>query len=317
MPTISVIIPVYNGEKTIRETIESVLNQTFTDFELIIINDGSQDSTLAIVESIIDPRLKVYSYKNAGLPQSRNRGIEKALGEYISFLDADDLWTPDKLESQWQALQDHPQASVAYSWTEWIDESGQPLGQGRYITANGDVYEKLLLNDFIGSGSNPLIQRQALLKVGNFDDTGSIYGVEDWDMWLRLAAHYQFVNVPERQILYRKSNVSMSANVARMEKSSLKVIEKALMNSPKSLQHLKKKCLGDRYKYLTFRSLEHPLERKRSFSAIRFLIKTIIFEPSILLRTKLMLIVLFKIAISILLPAQMCQFLLAKTKVSN
>src|SRR3712207_3352824 len=114
MPLISVIIPVYNGEKTIQETIESVLNQTFPSFELIVINDGSHDSTLDIVSSIKDPRIKVFSYPNAGLSASRNRGISVACGEYVSFIDADDLWTPDKLEAQYKALQANPQAAVAY-----------------------------------------------------------------------------------------------------------------------------------------------------------------------------------------------------------
>ncbi|NES72852.1 MAG: glycosyltransferase family 2 protein, partial [Okeania sp. SIO2D1] len=113
MTLISVIIPVYNGEKTIRDTINSVLKQSFADFELIIINDGSTDSTLEVINSFQDHRLKVFSYPNAGQGASRNRGIELAKGEYISFIDADDMWTSDKLEKQLQALQDNPQAGVA------------------------------------------------------------------------------------------------------------------------------------------------------------------------------------------------------------
>src|SRR3712207_5841233 len=99
MSLISVIVPAYKGEKTIQKTIESVLNQTFTDFELIVINDGSQDATLDVVSSIQDSRLKLFSYPNAGISTTRNRGIYHAVGEYISFIDADDLWTPDKLKT--------------------------------------------------------------------------------------------------------------------------------------------------------------------------------------------------------------------------
>src|SRR4028119_546862 len=117
MPIISVIIPAYNAERTIKETIQSVLNQSFQDLELLIINDGSQDSTLDVVESIQDPRIRVFCYLNAGSSASRNRGIGLAKGEYISFIDADDLWTVDKLESQFKALQENPKAAVAYSWT--------------------------------------------------------------------------------------------------------------------------------------------------------------------------------------------------------
>src|SRR3569832_167033 len=115
MPLVSVIIPVYNGEKTIQYTIESVLKQTCSDFELLVINDGSQDSTLELVSSFQDDRLKVLSYPNAGLAASRNRGIASASGEYLSFIDADDLWTPNKLDSQLKALQENTEAAVAYS----------------------------------------------------------------------------------------------------------------------------------------------------------------------------------------------------------
>ena len=125
------------------------MKQTFQDLELIVINDGSQDATLEVLSSIQDPRLRILSYSNAGLASSRNRGITEATGEYISFLDADDLWTPDKLEAQLQALQEHPEAAVAYSWTDYIDQSSQFLHSGRHITINGNVYQNLLVNNFL------------------------------------------------------------------------------------------------------------------------------------------------------------------------
>jgi glycosyltransferase involved in cell wall biosynthesis len=305
MPQISVIIPVFNGEQTIRETIHSVLTQTFDDFELIIIDDGSQDSTLTIINSIQDARIKVFSYSNAGQPASRNRGIKKAIGNYISFIDADDLWTPDKLEAQLKALQENPQAAVAYSWTEWIDELGQPLGRGSYITENGDVFAKLILNDFIANGSNPLIESSAIASVGEFDE--SLTNAHDWDMWLRLAAQYPFVAVPSPQILYRKSASSMSANVWGMEDSSLRVIEKAFIQVPESLQYLKKKSIGNRYKYLTYKSLEGNLERRKGLVAVRFLGKAILYDVSMLLRFKVMSIVLLKIIVAILFPPKLAQ----------
>lgn len=260
MPLISVVIPVYNGEKTIRETIESVINQTFEDFELIVIDDGSQDSTLEIVKSIPDSRLKVFSFPNAGLAASRNRGIKLACGDYISFIDADDLWIPDKLESQLQALQDNPQAAVAYSWTDCIDEFGDFSRRGNHITIQGNVYAQLLLTDFIENGSNLLIRAQAFQKVGYFDE--SLPAAEDWDMWLRLAANYEFVVVPSVQVLYRLSASSMSANVVRQEAACLRVIERAFAQAPHSLQHLKNRSLANLYKYLTFKVLEGNPERQ-------------------------------------------------------
>jgi glycosyltransferase involved in cell wall biosynthesis len=312
MPLISVVIPVYNNETTIEETIESVLSQSFSDLELIVINDGSQDSTLKIVSSILDPRLKVFSYPNAGLAATRNRGISHASGEYISFIDADDLWTADKLEAQFKALQANPQAAVAYSWTDWIDESGQFLRPGGHISVNGDVFATLLLRDFVESGSNPLIRAEALAEVGGFDE--SLPAVEDWDMWLRLAAGYEFVCVPSPQILYRVSSSSMSSNVWKMEAGSLQVIERAFAVAPESLQHLKREVLGSRYKYLTFKAVEGTPERKKGLAAVRFLWQMVRYDRSMLLRSQILAIVLVKIVIATLLPSQLSQALLKAAK---
>ena len=309
MPKISVVIPVYNGEKTIQETIKSVLSQTFSDFELIVINDGSQDSTVNRVATIQDTRVKVVSYPNAGLSATRNRGISLATGEYISFIDADDLWTPDKLEAQFNALQENPQASVAYSWTDHIDECGQFFRSGPHFTFNGNVYARLLLIDFVGSGSNPLIRTQAFAEVGGFDE--SLPAVEDWDMWLRLAARYQFVAVPSPQIFYRVYVNSMSFNVLGMEESSLRVIDRAVTHAPESVAHLKQFSLGNRYKYLTWKALDGTPERRRALTAVRFLWNTVSNDPS-LLHKRIIWKVLLKIVIALLLPSQPALVLLRK-----
>ncbi len=207
-PLVSVVIPAFNSEKTIYETIESVLNQTWRNLELIVVNDGSQDSTLDIVTGIKDPRLKVFSYTNAGVAVSRNRGISHAEGEFISFIDADDLWTLDKLEAQLKALQANPQAGVAYRWTDHIDKDSQFIRPGAYCTANGNVYAELLRGNFLASGSNVLIRTRILKEIGDFDQ--SITPAEDWDMYLRLATRYNFVAVPAPQILYRLTSTSAS-----------------------------------------------------------------------------------------------------------
>lgn len=311
MPLVSVVIPVFNGEKTIQETIESVLNQTLTDLELLVINDGSQDRTLEIVERISDSRIQIFSYPNAGQSTSRNRGIELAKGEYISFIDADDLWTPDKLEAQFKALQANPKAGVAYSWTDWIDESSQLLGKGSHNTEQGEVFTKLLLNDFVANGSNVLIRRDALTDVGGFDP--SVTPAEDWDLWLRLAIRYEFVAVRSPQVLYRISPNSASFNVWKMEASSLQVIDKAFADAPQFLQYLKQQCLGNRYKYLTFKAIEGYPERSKGIAAIRFLWNAIKNDPS-LLKAKVIWKVLFRIAAITLLTPKLAQAVINKFK---
>ncbi len=301
MLLISVIIPVYNSENTIRETIESVLNQSFTDFELIVINDGSQDSTLEIISRIQDHRLKVFSYPNAGVSASRNRGIAQASGDFIAFLDSDDLWTSDKLESQLQVLQANPNAGVAYSWTDYIDRSGKFVCPGNYVTANGNVYEQLLLQNFLENGSTPLIRREALIKVGNFDE--SLFGPEDWDMYLRLAANYHFVTVPKVQVLYRISANSISSNVFRQASECLKVIERAFNQAPTSLQHMKKVSISNIYQYLVFKTLESYPNRKQGLAAAKCLWLAVSNDPSLLKkRSGLILIVFIKIVAIILIP---------------
>jgi len=291
---ISVIIPVFNGEATIEETIISISNQTFKDIEIIIINDGSTDATLEIIENISDTRIKIFSYPNAGLSASRNRGISQAKGEYISFIDADDLWAPDKLESQWQALQKNPQAAIAYSWTDYIDESSKFIKSGRRIKINGDAFSKLLITNFLENGSNPLIGKTALEKVGGFDE--SLFAAEDIDMWLRLAANYEFICVEKPQILYRTSTTSMSTNLKRQEAATLEVIKRAF-SYPKAekLQHLKKQSLSHLYQYLTFKAIQAPPKQHQTFITGHFWWNWIKNNPAVLKNRRLIIIAAVKI----------------------
>lgn len=272
MPLISVIIPVYNGDRTIKETVESVLNQTFRDFELIVIDDGSIDRTLEVLSAIHDPRMQIFSYQNAGLAASRNRGLAIASGEYVSFLDADDLWMPNKLLAQLRTLIKDMWASVAYSWTDYIDESGNFVRPGGYLAANGDVLAKLLTIYFLENGSNALISRQAVLDVGGFDETLS--AAEDWDLFLKLASRYRFVAVLEVQVLYRLSANSMSADVARQEAACVKVLKRTYKTNPE-LRRLKKDTWANLYRYLAFKALDGAPSRVQGLLAAKFLAKMI------------------------------------------
>ncbi|NET06155.1 MAG: glycosyltransferase [Merismopedia sp. SIO2A8] len=287
MPTISVIIPAYNASKTILETIQSIQAQTFSDFELIVINDGSTDGTLDLLSQITDPRLKVFSYDNGGLPVARNRGIIQSSGEFISFIDADDLWKPDKLELQLEALKQHPEAGVAYSWTAFINEKSEFLYAWEPLFFDGDVYSQLLVRNFISSGSNILVRRELIESVGEFDP--SLKSVEDWDYYLRLAARCPFVLVPKYQILYRRSSQSMTSKVEVMEKANLIVIERAFQMAPAELQFLKKRSLANAYRYLAKQCLnnlfnqEGVIDEEGLKQASQKLKKAIYLHPRIIL----------------------------------
>ena len=225
-PTISVVVPAYNAEQTLLQAIDSVRRQTFTDFELIVIDDGSTDGTLRRLQAIPDPRLRVFTYPNGGLPSARNRGIERSLGEFVSFIDADDLWTPDKLELQLQALRVDPEAAVAYSWTAFIGRNGGFLFAKEPSQIEGEVYSDLLTGNFVASGSNILVRKSCAHAVGGFDAT--LGSANDWDFCLRLAARWPFVVVPKYQVLYRIWEGAMSADAQRCERDCLNACERAL-----------------------------------------------------------------------------------------
>ena len=313
MPTISVVIPAYNSEKTIKETIDSVLNQTYSDLELIVVNDGSTDATLDVILTIDDSRVKVFSHPNSGAPVSRNRGLTESKGEYISFLDADDLWTPEKLDTQLNALFRNPNAALAYSWTDRINEGSQFVCHGSQFSFTGYVLPQLLLTDIVGNGSNPLIRKLALEKVGGFDE--QLPNAQDWDLWLRLAAHHEFTVVPSVHVLYRVTANSMSSPkyVLRMEAASLRVLERAFAEAPESLQHLKNYSFANRYKYLTYQALEGIPDRKRAIAATRLLWLSIRYDLTSL-RPTIIVKVILKILVILLLPKQQAQAAFSRFK---
>jgi len=307
---ISVIIPVYNGENTIKETIESVLNQSFTNFELIIINANSTDKTLSIISQFQDERIKVFSYPKANVAVNRNRGINHATGNYITFLDADDLWTTDKLAAQYTVLQENSQAGVAYSWTNCIDENGKFLRKTSHVNYNGDVYAKFLLDDFIGNGSNVLIRREILNKVNGFDEI--LTNAQDTDMWLKLSAITDFVCVPKAQILYRIQPNSMSSNVLGLEKSNLEVIQRAFAREQaKQYQYLKPKAIGNLYKYLCYKVLAAPSGKQQSKVAARFLLTAIQTDTSLLFKP-IIFKAIFKLIVMVILPSNWANVLFKK-----
>ena len=281
MPTISVIVPLYNAEHTILKTVASVQQQSFSDFELILIDDGSTDRTLEQLNTVKDPRVKTFAYKNGGVSVARNRGIAHATGDFIAFLDHDDLWTPDKLELQLTALQQNPSAGVAYSWTCNMSEEGDFFEAGHSPSFTGNVFAELLRSNFIANGSNILIRRQALESVEGFDP--SLAYCADWDFYLRLASHWHFVVVPKPQILYRQTSGSMSSKIDVLEKETVFVIEKTFQSAPSELQSHKNQSLAIMYQYLTGMCLANVSNLHEVKQARQKLQRAIGLYPQILL----------------------------------
>lgn len=237
MSKVSIIIPTYNSENTIAETVASVQKQSFTDWELIVIDDGSQDDTVRVVKEIAESRLELFVCENGGVSVARNRGIAKAEGEYIAFLDADDLWDSNKLASQVEALETNPKAHVAYSWTNYIDEHGKLLFSGPRFSYQGNVLKQLLQKNFLLNASNILIRRDALKLVQGFDP--DLTYAADWDFYIRLAKNFNFILVPEYQTYYRQSANSMSTKIEEMREQCLEALDLTFQDVRDELKYLK------------------------------------------------------------------------------
>ncbi|MDC0835915.1 glycosyltransferase [Geitlerinema sp. CS-897] len=276
-PKISVVVPAYNCETTVRATLDSLFNQTFKDFEVLVVDDGSTDKTLEILRLVEDPRLRIFSYPNAGPSATRNRGFNQTLGKYISFLDADDLWIPDKLAAQFNALEANPDAAVVYSWTDYINEAGQWIRAGSHLTVNGDVLSHLLIGDFLENSSNALIRREAVEAIGGFNE--ALISAPDWDFFLRLAERFLFICVPQAQILYRLRLQSMAANVVRHERYCLEVLDRAYRTAPQAFQSLQSRSLTNLYHYLTYRALQPPWTAETCQAVVGFVEKIRHHDP--------------------------------------
>ncbi|MDA0267312.1 MAG: hypothetical protein O3A14_10225, partial [Cyanobacteria bacterium] len=172
----------------------------------------------------------------------------------IAFLDHDDLWHQQKLEQQLQALQAAPQAAMAYSWIDMINESGQPIRRIHPTHSDKPLYPQLLARNFLMTASNPLMRRSSLVAIGGFDE--SIYGADDWDVFIRLAERSDLALSPHYHIQYRVVEGSGSANVAKIEQGCLQVIEKAFRSAPAKFKPIQKVALGKVYQFLCFRTLE-------------------------------------------------------------
>ncbi|MEL6494483.1 MAG: glycosyltransferase family A protein [Cyanobacteria bacterium J06623_7] len=303
MPQISIIIPAYNAAATIGATIASVQQQTLTDWELIVVDDGSTDNTKGILNHLSEPRLQIIPTVNGGVAAARNLGVDRAQGQYIAFLDADDLWVEDKLAQQLLALNQNPRAIAAYSWTCFMDEQqdGYVYHSSPPYDYQGNVYPRLLQGDFIHSGSNTLILKTALERVGGFDPACN--GCEDWDMWLRLSAQGEFAVVPQYQIMYRRALGSATTNVAKMYQQALYTVNKAYQNAPQELQHLRSHTEGNLHLYIASLYLQHGnsfAQTQRAAQHLKWSLQTywpMVHEP-------FMQKLAIKLALRYLLPGQ-------------
>ncbi len=213
-PTVSIVIPTYNRRKLIGRSIKSVLDQTYRDFELIIVDDASTDNTEEIVSSFNDERIRYVRHEeNKGEAAARNTGVKAARGDYIAYQDSDDEWFPEKLARQIELLEDaSPGVGVIYTAFWKTGNHGRTYIPFSWVSQkDGDIHKELLKGNFIGSPV-VLIKKECFSNVGLFDER--LRNLVDWDMWLRISKRYHFRCVDEPLVVahYDSNNASDNPN---------------------------------------------------------------------------------------------------------
>ncbi|MBD1995857.1 glycosyltransferase family 2 protein [Leptolyngbya sp. FACHB-541] len=262
-PLVSVIIPAYNAEAFIQRTLTSVLSQTYKNLEVLVIDDGSTDRTVEIVQAMAegDRRIHLLQQPNSGVAAARNLGIKHAKGEFIAPLDADDIWYPQNIEKQVQCfLTSDETVGLVYSWSVDIDEKDVPTGEFRAANIGGYIYKALICHNFLGNASASLIRRTCLEKVGYYNQElrkQGAEGCEDWDLYLRIAEYYQFRAIPEFLIGYRKISSSMSGNFKKMARSHALMLQTVQNKHPEMPTLLYRLSSSSFYMYLARQSSQY------------------------------------------------------------
>jgi len=218
-PLVSVITPVFNGATWLAESLDSALAQTCSSLELIVVNDGSTDDSLAIAlaRARTDGRIRVIDQANAGLPAARNRALKEARGAYLALLDADDAWLPNHLLLAMEAFEHDPDLGLVHANIERVDSHGIQIGiPRRNWSQDLDAFEALALRHEHVSCPTAVFSRAALDMVGGFDPRFTGLGCEDRDLWLRIAARFRIRYIDEVTARYRVHPASMSAASERM-----------------------------------------------------------------------------------------------------
>jgi glycosyltransferase involved in cell wall biosynthesis len=221
-PKVTVIIPTYNRAHLIKRAIKSVLNQTFQDFEIIVVDDGSTDNTEEVVKSFNDLRIKYIKHqKNLGASAARNTGIKNSKGEYIAFLDSDDEWLSEKLERQIKIFEEtkDKRLGFVYCGAIFIDEKKNKEIKRLLPKKRGDVYKDMLFDSITYGGSHNLIKKEVFDKCDLFDEKEVFKkgGQEDYEMWLRIAKKYNFDFTKEYLVKYYIRPIGRISTMANLQ----------------------------------------------------------------------------------------------------
>lgn len=243
-PLVSVIIPNYNYEAYIAGTIDSVLAQTYSNIEIIVVDDGSKDNSLSVLEKYGN-RIKVIAQKNQGVSLARNNGVAASQGEYVAFLDADDIWLSSKIEKQLEKFSVGEEVGLVHCSMLYIDTNDQITGENRNGKEGWLAADVLLLEEgaTVGIGSTSLVRKTVFDEVGGFDPRQTT--AADWDFSYRVAKRYKIGFVSEPLVRYRLHGSNMHSNIGAMEHDVKIGFEKAFADMSPAVQDIRSKCYGN------------------------------------------------------------------------
>ncbi|GIU51727.1 hypothetical protein TUM4438_42350 [Shewanella sairae] len=290
-PKVSVVMPVYNVALFVEDAIQSVLDQSFENFELIIINDYSKDNSLALCQRYNDARIKIISHQhNQGLSSARNTGIRHALGQYVAFIDSDDMWHKEKLERHVQHLDGAPEVGISFSRSVFMSYAGKVLNIYQMPQLNGITAVDLLCRNPVGNGSAPVIRSETLADISYqasnkrqkhtcyFDE--NFRQSEDIECWLRIVTttHWQIEGLPAPLTFYRLNNQGLSSDLSKQYGSWNKMIEKAKSFAPELLAQHENRARAYQLRYIA----RQAIRNKEGKQAIKHLHQALATSPSII-----------------------------------
>jgi glycosyltransferase involved in cell wall biosynthesis len=278
MPIVSVIIPLYNSERTVGETLRSVLAQSLRDFEVIVVNDGSTDHGVEVVRTFPDPRVRLVHQENRGLAGARNTGIRHAAGRYLALIDADDLWHPEKLAEHVRLLDADPGIGVAFSQSRLIDNAGTPLGLIQSPATLQFSAAEVFCRNPIGNGSAPVLRRAVFDDIV-FHDTArgrlcwfdeSFRQSEDIECWTRIAAttRWRFGYIAKPLTDYRITGVGLSADTTRQLETWRRFRGKVAAYAPALERSVGSRAEAYQLRYLARRAVRSA-DRAAAFDLVR------------------------------------------------
>lgn len=285
-PLVSVVVPALNAGKTIRETLHSISQQTYRAIEVVVVDDGSTDETAEIARrhSVADPRFRVVSKPNGGVASARNEGIGASKGEFVAFIDADDLWHPTKIEKQLATLlSGGGDMALVYSPFRLIDAEGRVLASPHKYGVSGWVLYRHFHTNLVGNGSALLIRRKVLEEFGGFDTSlrrQGAEGCEDLLLQLRIAKRYRFGEVSEYLVGYRKLPDNMSSDADQMIRSGMLAVNKALSECH-DVPGLSADAMLKRYEW---QRLKVSLRKGRACDGLRSFARQFTADPAFVIR---------------------------------